>query len=169
MNYYLIILRFIHIGGGVFWAGVAIYFAVFVLPASKKAGPAGGLFMQHLAQTNKLALVMTIVPTLVVLSGLLMIWEISHGLQSQWMASPHGIIIQTGATLAIIAYLTGFFFTRPALMKISAIGASLAGNPPSEEQARALGRQRAIMVKATNTIAVLLGFTVVMMSIVRQF
>jgi uncharacterized membrane protein len=169
MLFYLILLRFIHIGGGVFWAGVSIYLAAFVLPASRNAGPAGGRFMQQLSMTNKLPMVMIIIPTLTVIAGLLLIWEVSAGLQAAWMGSSHGILLQSGATAALISYIIGFAVNRPAIMKMAAIGKQLAGNPPTEEQAKMLGMYNKKLTRGTNIIAILLTATVVTMSVVRYF
>jgi hypothetical protein len=169
MLYYLILLRLIHIGGGVFWAGVSIYLAAFVLPASRNAGPAGGKFMQQMSLTNKLPLVMIIVPTLTVIAGLLLIWEVSGGLQASWMGSGHGILLQSGATAALISYIIGFTLNRPAIMKMAAIGKQMAGNPPTETQAIMLGALNKKLTMGTNIIAILLSATVITMSVVRYF
>ena len=166
---YLIILRLIHIACGTFWAGVSIYLATFILPASKGAGPAGGRFMQQLSQTNKLPLVMFLIPTLSVLSGILLIWKLSNGLQTSWVESDHGMILIVGGSLAIIAYLTGFIMSRPAIMGISSIGKEMAGNPPNEAQAAELARLRKKLTTGTNIVAILLTGAVIAMSIVRYY
>jgi uncharacterized membrane protein len=169
MDYYLIFLRLIHISCGVFWAGVSIYLAAYILPATKRAGPAGGKFMQELSMTNKLPLVMTIIPTLVVISGLLLLWSWSQGLKPELLGTAHGIVLQSGITAALISYIIGFSVNRPAIVGITKIGQSLAGSPPNEEQAAMLAKLRGKLTTGTNIIAWLLGITVMLMSIVRQF
>ncbi|HWR34006.1 MAG TPA: hypothetical protein VN451_10780 [Chitinophagaceae bacterium] len=129
---YLVTLRLVHIFCGVFWAGAAIYLAIFVMPAVNAAGPEGGRFMQQLARTNKLPMVMTVTSSLSVIAGILLLWNISGGFKSAWMSSKHGIILSIGGTLAIIAWLEGFFITRPNALKLNRVGQLIAksGGPP---------------------------------------
>jgi uncharacterized membrane protein len=166
---YLIFLRLLHICCGVFWAGATIYLAAFILPASNKAGPEGGKFMQALAQTNKLPIVMMIIPIITVLCGLFLIWEVSNGLMMDWITSTHGIVLITGASVALFTFVFGFAVNRPTVMKMAKIGGEIAraGVPPTAEQAQQLEKLRNRLKSATNFAAILLGFTVIAMSMVH--
>lgn len=164
---YLIILRLLHIVCGVFWAGATIYLAAFITPAVKKLGPDGGKFMQQLAKTNKLPVVMTIAATINVLAGILLLWKLSDGFQYEWMTNKHGLVLNAGALLAIIAYLEGLLITRPTILKINKLGAQLAGGPPTPEQTQLLNSYRQKVFKANNVVAVLLAVTIVCMSLIR--
>ena len=165
---YLIILRLLHIACGVFWAGAAIYLAAFVAPAVKALGPDGGKFMQQLAKTNKLPLVMTIAATTSIVAGILLLWKLSAGFQYDWMVSKHGLNLNAGVLLGIIAYLEGLLVTRPTILKINALGAQLAsGGPPSQEQLQLMNGYRQKVITANNIAAFLLAFTVIAMSLVR--
>ncbi len=164
----LIILRFLHIVCGVFWAGAAIYLAAFVLPAVKALGPDGGKFMQQLAKTNKLPVVMTLAATTNIVAGILLLWKLSGGFQYEWMVSRHGLVLNAGVLLGIIAYLEGLLVTRPTILKINELGAKLAsGVPPSQEQLQLMQTYRQRVVSANNIAAFLLAFTVISMSLVR--
>jgi len=168
---YLIILRLIHIVCGIFWAGATIYLAVFIIPAVKASGAEGSKFMQQLSRTNRLPLVMIFAATLTVLAGILLLWKLSNGFQSDFMGSKHGIVLSTGATFAIIAYLIGLTVNRPTVDKIAGLGKAIAtqGAPPSPDQMQQLQMLRKRLFTATNIVASLLGITVVAMSIVRYF
>jgi hypothetical protein len=85
------------------------------------------------------------------------------------MGTRHGIILSTGASLAIIAFLIGVTVNKPAVGKIAAISRAIAtqGSPPTAEQMQQLGKLRERLFMATNIVAVLLAATVVFMSIVR--
>ena len=50
----LILMRLVHIVGGVFWAGTAMFTVVFLIPAVRALGPAGGPVMQEIAEKRKL-------------------------------------------------------------------------------------------------------------------
>lgn len=166
---YLIVLRLLHICTGVFWAGSVIYLAAFIVPAVQALGPDGSKFMQQLAKTNKLSLVMAIVASLNVLCGVLLFWELSSGFQSAWMSSRHGMILSIGGGLAILAYLEGLLVTRPTVDKLNLLGKNIAaaGGPPSAEQLQMLMTYRNKIFKANNFIAVILAITVVFMSIAK--
>lgn len=166
---YLIVLRLIHITCAIFWAGATIYLASFVGPAVKASGPEGTKFMQQLAKTNKLPLVMTLAATLAVVAGLLLFWELSDGFQSAWIKTNHGMVLSIGGGLAIIAYLEGLFVTRPTVDKINKLGKAIAmaGAPPSEEQAQQLMKLRKKIFAANIFVAALLTITVIAMSLVR--
>ncbi len=170
-NWYLIMLRLLHIGSGVFWAGAIIYLAAFISPAVKALGPDGGKFMQQLSRTNRLPLVMTVVPLINVVSGVLLLWKVSDGFQPAWMSSEQGMILSMGGGLAIIAFFIGLFVNRPVVIRISRFGQTIAkqGSPPSAEQMQQLMAWRKKLFTATNVVAVLLAITVIAMSIIKYF
>jgi hypothetical protein len=169
MDTYLVILRLLHIGSGVFWAGATVYLASFVIPAATRLGPDGGKFMQTLSMTNKLPMVMMVNSLLNIVSGLLLIWEFSEGFTNHWMGSTMGIIISTGGTIALIAFLIGMTVNRPAVMKIAAIGkeAALKQQPPTQEQMEQLGKLRNRLGAATRLVAWMLSITVLAMAVAR--
>jgi uncharacterized membrane protein len=166
---YLIVLRFIHIVTGVFWAGATIYLAWFILPAVKACGPEGGRFMQQLGNTNKLPVVMTVTSSLNVLSGILLLWKLSAGLETTFLFSKHGLVLLFGGALAILAFIEGFFVTRPAVLQMNKFSQTVAmgGKPPSEEQMQQILRFRKKIRNATNMAAFLLLLAVVAMSLIR--
>ena len=166
---YLIILRLFHIVAGVFWAGATIYLAWFILPAVKACGPEGGRFMQQLGNTNKLPVVMTITSILNVLSGILLLWNLSGGMQTTFLFSKHGLILLSGGTLAILAFMEGFFVTRPTVLQMNKFSQTIvmSGKPPSDEQMLQLLRFRKKIGTATNMAAYLLLLSVVAMSLIR--
>ena len=166
---YLIILRFIHIVTGVFWAGATIYLAWFILPAVKACGPEGGRFMQQLGNTNKLPVVMTVASILNVVSGALLLWELSAGLQTTFLFSKHGLILLLGAALATFAFIEGFFVTRPAVLQMNKFSQTLvvSGKQPTDEQMLQILKFRKRIGAATNMAAYLLLLAVVAMSLIR--
>ena len=168
-NSYLLILRLLHIGCGIFWAGGAIFLAFFVDPAMKASGPEGIKVMQQLVKTNRFPVVMMFLAIITVVAGVLLIWKVSAGLQSEWLSSKNGIVLTSGGVLAIIAFVIGFSINRPSGMKIAKIGKEIAaaGGKPTHsqiEQLNMLGRRLGV---ASKFIATLLIFAIVGMSIFR--
>ncbi|MFI5171918.1 MAG: hypothetical protein ACHQFW_05980 [Chitinophagales bacterium] len=165
---YIIILRLFHIYTGVFWAGATFYLARFVLPASN-AIPEGGKFMQQLAKTNKLPIVMMVMSILNIVSGILLIYEFSNGFDTSWFSTNFGMTLSIGGTFAIIAFVLGFTITRPVIMKMATLGKEIAaaGGAPTPDQISLMITFRNKVSKATNLIALLLIVTVVTMAIGR--
>jgi hypothetical protein len=166
---YLLILRLLHIGFGIFWAGTAIYFAFFIEPTVRALGADGPTFMQQLARTNKFPVVMLFSALMSVVAGILLIWRLSGGLQAQWLATRFGTVLTTAALMAIIAFIIGFFISRPVSMRMAKIGkaVAVAGGPPTPaqlEELKLLGRRLSV---AGRVIAVLLILAVIGMSVFR--
>jgi uncharacterized membrane protein len=167
--YYLVFLRSIHIITGVFWAGAAMYLGWFVIPAAKAAGPEGGKFMQQLGQTNRLPIVMNTASMLCILSGILLLWELSAGFNTEWLSTRHGIILLTGSLFTLLAFLEGFLIIRPNVEKMNHISKSvaMAGGPPSSEQIQQLMIIRNKIAAASRIGAILLLAAVIGMSLLR--
>jgi uncharacterized membrane protein len=168
---YLIFLRFIHIVSAIFWGGSIMYLAWFVIPAVKASGPDGGKFMQQLANTNKMPIALMITGILTNVGGILLIGQLSGGFQGYWFGTPHGIIISTGGTLALAAFIMGLSINLPATKRMNAIGqaAAAAGGPPNAEQMQELQKLRNRLFKTTNIMAGLVFITAISMAIVRYF
>jgi len=168
---YLIVLRFIHIVSAIFWGGSIMYLAWFIVPTVKALGPDGGKFMQQLTRTNKMPVAMAIAGLLTNIGGILLIQQLSGGFQSAWFGTPHGIIISTGGTLTLAAFIMGLVINLPATKRMAAIGAAVAasGAPPTAEQQQEIQKLRNKLFKSTNIMAGLVFITAISMSIVRYF
>ena len=169
LYYYLILLRSIHIITGMFWVGATLYLAWFVIPAVKASGPEGGKFMQKLSGTNRLPLVMTIVSSLNILSGLLIIANLSSGFEFAWFNNRHGMLVGAGSFLALIAFLEGFLITRPNAEKLNMLSRSIVttGLPPTETQAQQLMEHRNKIISVIKQSAILLILSTIVMSLVH--
>ena len=165
---YMLILRILHIGFGVFWAGSVFSFVLFITKAVKASGPEGGRFMQQLGKTGYPIAVM-IAAIITILAGVLIIAKLSSGFQAAWFTTVYAQILTTGGVLAIIAFIIGFTVNRPAAARINDIGDAIAkaGGPPTPEQMQELAALRKKLFTASNIIAVILGLVVLAMSIFR--
>jgi len=166
---YLLILRLLHIGCGVTWAGTVVFVAFFLDPAVKSAGPDGVKFMQQLVKTNRFPVVIMLLPIITVLAGCLLIWRVSGGLQTLWLSTTNGKVLTTGAVLAIIGFLIGMTVNRPASFKIAKIGKAIAsaGGPPTTAQLTELNQLGKRLSIASRIIAFLLIIAIVSMSVFR--
>lgn len=165
---YILLLRILHIGFGIFWAGSAIFFALYLMPSLKATGPEGVKFMQALGKSGyPIAAMFSAIITIV--AGFLLIWKLSGGFQAAWFGSWYARVLTGGAGMAVIAFIIGFSINRPSAARINQISAAIAsqGGSPTQEQLNELMALRKKIFTATNYIAALLVIAVLGMSIFR--
>ena len=116
MDYGLLLARLIHVLAGVFWVGAMVFVSAFLIPSLAEVGPDGGKVMVAL-QRRKFMVVMPVIGTLTMLSGIWLYWRASAGFQVDYMKSGPGHAYAFGAIFAITAFVVGMTVTRPAMMK----------------------------------------------------
>lgn len=167
MDFYILALRLLHVGGGVMWAGAALTIALFVSPAARAMGPDGGKFMQHMMAGTKYMKIIPPAAIATVVSGILLYVRLAQA--PEWAASLQGIVLGLGGAAGIAGWVAGFAIARPTGMRMAELGAALvsAGGPPSPEQGAEMQRLRDRMAFAGNLIATLLAVSVVLMAVAR--
>lgn len=162
MDFYLLSLRIIHIFGGVFWAGSAFLLVGFLSPAVAQAGPAGPKVMQRLILGTRFTIVTTLAAILAVLSGLLLYWRASNGLQGAWISTGTGIIFTLGGLAGLVALFTGATLGQTS-GKLARLGAGIEGAPTPEQAAEIQALQARLQTLGTVT-SVLLVVTLIGMA-----
>lgn len=117
----VIVLRLIHIMGGIVWVGGMTVMAFFVMPVLTGLGPAAGPVMAGLNQ-KKFPVIMPIIALLTILSGLRLMMIDSANFQGAYFQSPVGRTFAMAGGLAILAFLFGIIVVRPVMMKSMALG-----------------------------------------------
>ena len=79
-----ILLRLIHILGGLFWAGAMVLLAGFLIPTVRATGREGGRFMQILMQQQRLQFYLGLAAGLTVLSGLTLYVRMAAATHGAW-------------------------------------------------------------------------------------
>ena len=132
MDYYVLFLRFLHIGAGVFWVGSTLVLATTITPALKGAGETGQKFVDYLVKHKKFGTNSAGAGAMAGIAGLLLYWHDSQGLTSAWMHSSTGIGFAIGAVFGLIAFIFGVLTDRQ--LKAMAELREQFGDTPSEEQ-----------------------------------
>ena len=166
---YHLILRILHVGGGVFWAGAVLFLSFYVFPAVVKAGPEGGKISQAIMTTNKMPIVLTIIALVTVISGLLLIWDLSNGFKAEWFTSKYGLALTIGGLTALIAFVQGQLVNRPGALRMQEIGKGIAlrGGPPTNEEGAELMKIRGRLILSTQWMAIWLGISIVCMAVAQ--
>ncbi len=168
LNPYIIIaLRLIHITSGVLWVGSGILFIMFLLPAVKAAGPAGGAVMQKLGP--RFGKYMGIITTLTVVSGALLYSRFFIGEGFQWIyTTGPGIGFTVGAIAGLTSYVIGERIFGPTQARINALGAEMeAAGQPSPEQVAKMNRLQSFLMSAYRIDVVILAVAVGAMAVAR--
>ena len=135
-----IVLRLIHILGGVAWVGAMILLAGFLLPTARAMGPDGGRFLQYLMQRRRMQAYLVVTMLLTVLSGITLYARMAAATQGAWAGSRPGIAYGVGALFAILAAAIGGIIGSSAGRRMLAVGQSIGPGGPSAEQQAELGR-----------------------------
>jgi uncharacterized membrane protein YdcZ (DUF606 family) len=153
---------------GVFWVGTVFFFALFLLPRVKQAGPVGGQFMQKLAQPP-LTETMSLAAGLVVLSGILLYWRDSGGIQAAWIRTPPGLAFTIGGLAGLVAAIIGVFVSRPAGSRMGSLGRQIvtAGGQPTVSQMAEMQSLAARLEKALYQTAYLSAISLAGMAVAR--
>ena len=169
MDVTMIVLRIIHIGAGVFWAGAVFVNEGFLLPTMKATGPGGAPFMRHLMGVKKYPVRIATAGILVILSGLGMYWRNGAVSNGTWYRSRQAMVYGIGALAAIIALVYGLAVLTRAAAKLNQAGAAVAasGGPPSPEQAATIAAMQQRITSGTHFVAGLIGIAVIAMAIGR--
>lgn len=169
MDIILVSLRALHVLSGVFWAGAAILFALYIVPAANRLGPAAGPFMQAITAPKKLPLAMSVTALLTTLSGFLLFWRIAGTHLGAFVQTPFGLTLLLGAIAALVAFTIGFLVSKPNAMRSGRLMQEIAarGTPPTGSELTEMNALRARLRIAGNTNGVLLGLAALLMGIAR--
>jgi len=167
---YLTFLRLVHIVCSVIWAGGMIYYAAFVIPASKSLGQDGAKFIQQLSGTKKVPVTMGVTATLTIITGILLMQRLLGGIKNSF-GSTHGVILVIGALLALSGFIIGLVVNISASKRMSVIGkmAADSGQQFNATQLEELKKLRNKSFTAANVIALLLFTSLILMSIVKYY
>lgn len=134
MSSELIVLRLVHIVGGVFWVGASMYLTFFQLPAVAEAGSAGGAVMAGL-QRRRLFTVLPVVAITTILAGVRLLQVTSNGFAAAYFQSAMGQALLVASITTVIAFVIGFGVSRPAMLRAARLGVQRESSAPDRRLA----------------------------------
>ena len=163
-----LVLRFVHIVGGVFWVGAVFLMVGFIFPTVRATGPAGGRFMQEMMQ-RRLSVFMNTAAGLTMLSGIIMYARISSATNGAWAGTRAGMTFGIGGLATILAGIIGGAVVGRGGARLAKLSQAVqaSGGAPSPEQGAEIGRLQARMGKAMRAVAALLFVAVTAMATAR--
>lgn len=148
MNAELLVLRLVHILGGIFWVGSFMYVSFFLMPALASSPALAGQVMAGL-QKRRLFTVLPIVALLTILSGIRLLWIVSVGFSDAYLSTPTGRTFSAGAGAAIVAFLLSLLVSRPGFVRIGKLGATLATATDEAARERIAGEMKRLSRRVT--------------------
>lgn len=167
MNWEIVILRLVHIIGGVFWAGSSFVFAGFIEPTARRGGPEGGRFVQRLATQTPYSLVLGVAALLTTLAGAWLFWLDSGRLNPAWLGTGTGLALTLGGAAGIGAAMIGFAVQFRSTSRLKALAGEITGGAPSASQAQELNLLQGRLRAGGRWLAALLAVAVVAMASAR--
>jgi uncharacterized membrane protein len=163
----LIVLRIIHVVGGIVWVGGAVLMAFFIAPALQSAGAAAGPIMGAL-QKRKFMVILPVIALLTMLSGLRLMMIMSSNFGEGYFRSPIGQTFSGAGLLAILAFVIGILVNRPTMIKLGTLQQSMASDGASKEKIAAeIKKLQGRMAMAGWIVTAMLLAAAVGMSIAR--
>lgn len=165
MNYYLLFIRFLHIGAGVYWVGSTLLLAFVITPALKATGGSGQKFIDYLITKKRFGTESAGAGSMAGIAGILLYWHDSQGFTSAWMGSSAGIGFGVGAVLGLIAFVFGVLTDRK-LKAMAGLREQLESAPSDEEtsQSQELEKQQTTYL---NICAITLTLSLWIMAVAR--
>lgn len=159
MNYLTVVLRLIHIVGGIFWVGAGLLMNFFIGPTLRATGDAGKQFAGHFMTRTRFVTVMNISVYGTVIAGAWLYGIDSNWFQSAWMKSGAGIGFTIGALFGLIGLVTGIM-NGSNNRKMVALGSQVQGKPTPEQAAQlgAIQKQQAWVVPVNSWALLLAAF-----------
>jgi uncharacterized membrane protein len=129
----LLVLRLIHILSAIAWVGSGIFTSFFLVPAIS-ASP--GVLMQVMAglRRRRFFVILPIVGTLTILSGLRLLWIDSAGFAGSYFDSATGKAFSWGGLAAIIAYIIAYGVALPINLRLAKIVTSMTKSAAGAER-----------------------------------
>ena len=169
MDWFLILLRLIHIGSAIFWVGSAFSFFLFIQPAIRSLGPdTEGAFIGHLSRVQRFPMIILGAAVLTVGAGLILYLRDAGGLQL-WLSSATGVGFTIGAAAGIVSLALGPSVIVPTIGRLDAIGKTLEAEhrAPTPEEGATIGALQARLDTYGKVDLVFLAIAVVFMATSR--
>ncbi|HEX6844370.1 MAG TPA: hypothetical protein VF235_04560 [Actinomycetota bacterium] len=168
MDWVSVVLRVLHIGGGILWVGGVATFVLFVQPSAGAVGPAAGPLMRELLGARKLVDKFLMFAGVTILAGLVLYVDrwIDAGSFADWVGSGYGLGLTIGMLAALVAVSFGAFGSRPLVGRLLSLQGEIAasGGPPTPEQQQTIGAIQGKLKVYGRTALSLLAVSVITMA-----
>jgi hypothetical protein len=166
---WLLLLRLVHVLGGMFWMGSMVMMAGFVLPTQALEGHDGGRFIQRMMTERRLSFWLNVVGGLAIVSGLILYTRATMGTGGAFARSRQGMVFGLGAVFAILAGAIGGAMGSRSARAAGVLRARIAAErrAPTPEELSELGNIGARGARGARIAATLLVLSAAAMAVAR--
>lgn len=132
----LVVLRLVHVLGGIFWLGSGLFTTFFLIPALGRVGPAAAGPVMGALQQRRLFTILPVVALLTILSGVRLFQIVSAGFAPAYISSRTGQTFLWSGIAAVAAFLLSLVVARPAMVRAGQLGAAMASLPEEQRAGR---------------------------------
>lgn len=166
MNLAIIVLRVVHIGSAILWAGGSMFIERFVQPTADELGPPAASFIARL-NGRGVALYFPFVATLTVGAGAILYWiDSDRDPFVYFTAGGSGTVFGIGGIAGLLAFLAGPLALVHA-RRLAIARQEVATQGPNAELEARVASARAMIRRAGTIGLVLLGIAAVCMATAR--
>jgi uncharacterized membrane protein len=134
MDYLTLVLRLIHIVGGIFWVGAALTMNFFLAPALRATGDVGKQFAGHLMTKTRFSALITGSAHATVIAGFWLYGIDSNWFTSPWQSSGPGIGFGIGAVFGLVGLVAGLM-NGGNIKKLAGLSAQIQDSPTPDQAA----------------------------------
>ena len=157
MNTLMIVLRLIHIFGGMFWMGSTLLMVLFIVPSVNASMEAGQQFLGHFLTKTHYGRILGLSAILTMVAGGSLYWIDSAGFDSSWTRSGAGWGFGIGGILGLIGFVYGNRFGNN-IMTLGRTAAQIQGQPTAEQRAILKAAQKPLRTQGRiSTVALILA------------
>jgi uncharacterized membrane protein len=156
----MIVLRIVHILGGIFWVGGLQIMAWFAVPAQRATGESGGVFIRQMMLGQKLSTWFSASAGLTLLSGLLLYWRLIDTSSGAWARTRPAMIFGLGAAAALLAMIIGGVMGGGSARKMGPLGARIAASQGNPDPAL-LQEMRTLQARSVTGVRIAASLTMV--------
>lgn len=157
----ILVLRLVHVLGGMFWVGSALFSTFFLVPAITAAGPAAAPVMGAL-QKRRLFMILPVIALLTILSGLRLMWITSGGFRPEYFQTRSGATFAIAAAASIVTFALTLLVARPMAVRGTQLAGELARAP--EGEARAAIAAELARVRSRGAVATMAGVAMLLLA-----
>ena len=167
----VLILRLLHVVGGVFWVGSVAVMAWFLLPAQRAAGREGGELVQQVLVGRRMGMWTGIAMGLTLLSGIWMFARYASSTEGAWMRTPAGTGFSSGAAVALLAAVVGIAMGARNGIRMQRLQKEVAaaGGAPNASQAAEIQKLQATFGVTSKLVSGLLFLAAALMATARYW
>lgn len=166
---WLLLLRLVHVVGGILWVGAIVTLAWFVIPTQRLEGADGGRFVGRMMAERRFSTYLPVLALATLISGFVMYGQAMAGTQGQWASTRPAMIYGLGAVTAVLAFIIGIAMGVASEKKMAAIGRRLKAErrEPTAAETALVDSLRARAGLGARIASVLLLVSAVTMAVAR--